>query len=342
MLAKTWKNEDLTNRFASEKMDGMRCLWDGGLSRGILKAQVPFANTAKDSRYKIEPVATGLWSRYGNVIHAPDWWLAQLPPIPLDGELYIPQHREETFSITKKLVPDDNEWRRVKFYIFDAPSYNSVLSDRDIKGTNFRKSLIGCLDWAKQLNDGLVMSWFSSKSPSWVYERIQSIANDVIVPLDQCKLTTNWREEIDVLLNKVSITKGEGIIIRDNVPWEPKRSKRLLKIKFEDDAEGIVIGYVGGKEGKTGDMVGKLGSLIVQWNSNIFNVGGMTQVERQLYTIDGKPADHIVKDYQGLAVQEQVVSKHFPIESRITFTYAGLTKNGIPQHAKLKRVRNYE
>ena len=62
--------------FISEKLDGTRCFWDGGLSRGLPTEQVPWASiidpkTGK-KKAKIKPIATGLWSRYGNPIIAPD------------------------------------------------------------------------------------------------------------------------------------------------------------------------------------------------------------------------------------------------------------------------------
>jgi len=75
--------------FVSTKYDGQRCIWDGGASRGIPKIEVPWANNKKDERYLERPIATGLWSRYGNVIHAPDWFLDGLPTgMLLDGELW--------------------------------------------------------------------------------------------------------------------------------------------------------------------------------------------------------------------------------------------------------------
>ena len=62
--------------FLSEKLDGTRCFWDGGLSRGVPTEQVPWASLIDpktgQKKTKIKPVATGLWSRYGNPIIAPD------------------------------------------------------------------------------------------------------------------------------------------------------------------------------------------------------------------------------------------------------------------------------
>ena len=94
--------------FMSEKLDGIRAFWDGGISRGIPAHKIKWANTAKDYRLKELPTATGLWSRYGKVIHAPDFWLDKMPPVPCDGELYCGRgegSRQLLTSAVKKFNP---------------------------------------------------------------------------------------------------------------------------------------------------------------------------------------------------------------------------------------------
>ncbi len=66
LLAQSWDNHiDLTYWWMSEKLDGVRAWWDG---RQFL-------------------------SRQGNVYHAPEWFTAGLPNVPLDGELCWPARR---------------------------------------------------------------------------------------------------------------------------------------------------------------------------------------------------------------------------------------------------------
>ncbi|HMA79100.1 MAG TPA: hypothetical protein VKP88_08340, partial [Candidatus Paceibacterota bacterium] len=94
MLADTYKADkhEAIGMIGSEKLDGMRALWDGGVSRGDATENVPWASVTNpktgEKKAKIKPIATGLWSRYGSPINAPDWFLDQLPTVPLDGELY--------------------------------------------------------------------------------------------------------------------------------------------------------------------------------------------------------------------------------------------------------------
>src|SRR5947209_10326787 len=62
LLAESWDSAlDPTGWWLSEKLDGVRAYWDG-------------------QRF---------WSRNGNLYHAPDWFVAGLPALPLDGELSL-------------------------------------------------------------------------------------------------------------------------------------------------------------------------------------------------------------------------------------------------------------
>jgi hypothetical protein len=49
--------------FISEKLDGTRCFWDGGVSRGVPTEEVPWASVIDPKtgkkKAKIKPVATG-------------------------------------------------------------------------------------------------------------------------------------------------------------------------------------------------------------------------------------------------------------------------------------------
>ena len=94
MFAKTYTGQDTTGWLMSEKLDGVRALWDG----------------------------EKLMSRNGNPFHAPKWFTTELPSVPLDGELYLGRGGfQKTVSITKKKKPVSNEWKRLIYRVFDAP-----------------------------------------------------------------------------------------------------------------------------------------------------------------------------------------------------------------------------
>lgn len=94
MLAKTMpEGFNPSGWWMSEKYDGVRAYWDG----------------------------EQLWTRQQNPIAAPESFTDQLPPIALDGELWLGHGRfEETASIVLSQTPDDR-WRKVRYLVFDAP-----------------------------------------------------------------------------------------------------------------------------------------------------------------------------------------------------------------------------
>ena len=85
---------------------------------------------------KIKPVATGLWSRYGNPIMAPDWWLNQLPSCPLDGELWAGRGK---FQLCRSICggddPDDR-FDQIVFAVYSSPPLTSIFGSGEIKNTN--------------------------------------------------------------------------------------------------------------------------------------------------------------------------------------------------------------
>jgi len=94
LLAKTWAGSDPTGWWMSEKLDGVRAVWD----------------------------CRTLSTRTGQTIHAPAWFLDGLPAgEPLDGELWIGRGEfQRTVGIARSLS-GGNEWRAVRFAAFDAP-----------------------------------------------------------------------------------------------------------------------------------------------------------------------------------------------------------------------------
>jgi DNA ligase-1 len=95
MLAKPWQPTlNPADFLVSEKLDGVRALWDGSVLR----------------------------FRSGRTIAAPSWLLAGLPKVALDGELWLGRHRFDALSgLVRKESPVDGEWRSVRYMVFDLP-----------------------------------------------------------------------------------------------------------------------------------------------------------------------------------------------------------------------------
>lgn len=337
MLAHHYKpyRDSLAGCYMSEKLDGMRCFWDGGVTRGMPKQYVSFANTEKDERYTVPQISTGLWSRLGNVIHAPADWLDKLPSVPMDGELYIYwQKRQYLMSTVKQLEPDDR-WEKVNFIVFDLPSLdwfdcpiNSKLIYEPKKDTPFRSKI----------------KLMEKYCPDHMHKQ-------TLLPMGKEQSHASAMEALD----SVTSLGGEGLMIRkpDSI-WYPRRDYGILKIKKMNDSEGVVLGYKSGAQTDKGSkLLGKMGSLKIKWRNTIFWLSGFTEDERTLGVVKGQQipekaqyaADfHKTNAAEGWAREnpEQecppfIEATHFPIGSLVTFKYRELTKDGMPEEARYWR-----
>ncbi len=139
--------------FISEKLDGGRSLWDGGITRGMKTEDVPWAGILDPKtgkrKAKIKPISTGLWSRYGNPINAPDWFLNLLPACPLDGELWAGRTKFQlTMSVIKDHVPNQNDWKQIKYAVYSSPPLIELFRTGEIKNANMLCN-INCADIEK-------------------------------------------------------------------------------------------------------------------------------------------------------------------------------------------------
>jgi DNA ligase-1 len=94
-LATPWASHwDPTPFALSEKLDGVRAIWDGGTLR----------------------------YRSGRTIAAPRWFTQVLPAHRLDGELWLGRGSFDRLSATVRTEPaPDEAWRAVRYMVFDAP-----------------------------------------------------------------------------------------------------------------------------------------------------------------------------------------------------------------------------
>lgn len=351
-LAKTFTGkENIAAWYMSEKLDGWRALWDGGITRGMPASAVPWANNDKKAHLVRAPKATGLWSRYGNVINAPDWFLDELPDFPLDGELWMgPNSFQAIMSATKRLVPGP-EWQMVSYLIFDSPSYREWLEDGEVRNKkNYMKVFKGFFDWASK--------YIKTKQRTFITggrnfeETLKLLEHELraggIVRLHvQTQLQFNVdgakKQALDYM-EKVVEAGQEGVIVRaPRSYWVPKRMPTMLKIKPENDAEGTVVGYYWGEETELGSkLMGRMGSVIVNWEGKKFCLSGFTDEERLLCTIGDANYDAAWREGMnnpGKLVSDSIQSPRFPRGSSITFTYRELTRDGLPKEARFLRVR---
>ncbi len=232
----------------SEKLDGMSAFWDGGYSRGMILSNVPFANLNKVKNIDIE--CTGLWSRMGKVIHAPDWFLDKMPPFAVTGELYAGKGKfQTTMSIVRKNEPGE-EWECISYNVFDAPN-RMVFSERAIRVANGQYWVIPEMSFLAEkfcLDGGRLLPW----------ETVYSMLNGLPV-IDNIRIDsgTNLWKRRDTVIKK----GGEGIVLKHSQwVWSPERSKQIFKMKGILDCHVEVTGKTEGK----GRNKGKVGAWIVR------------------------------------------------------------------------------
>ena len=207
----------LADYWVSEKLDGARALWDG----------------------------QSLRFRSGRPVPAPAWFVAGLPPEPLDGELWLGRGRfAELSGIVRRQQPRDDEWRQVRFMVFEQPDGAGSFTERA--------------------------------------ERLKAIVARAGVPwlqvVEQFRVAD--RAALQARLDAVVAGGGEGLMLhRADAPYVTGRSDALLKLKPRLDAEATVLAHLPGR----GRLAGMMGALLVETPSGVrFQLGtGFTDAERR-------------------------------------------------------------
>lgn len=217
LLAQVYsKGIPVQDYLVSEKYDGVRALWDG----------------------------QQLVTRTGNVIHAPAWFTQGFPKQALDGELWLARREFDRLSgIVRKEVAMDDEWRKVRYLVFELPQAQG----------NFEARAQRIKQLIKQAN----------------LPHLQAV--------EQYRLPNH--KALQLKLNQVVIQGGEGLMLhRADALYVTGRSDVLLKLKPYFDAEATVIAHTAGR----GKYQGKLGALVVETKDGVrFKLGtGFTDAER--------------------------------------------------------------
>ena len=233
MLAQTWKGEDPTGWWMSEKLDGMRAYWTG------------------DEFY----------TRNGNVVAAPKWFKAAMPPIALDGELTMGRTLfQDTISVVRKATPRDPRWKNIKYIVFDAPEMEGPFEAR----MNFLRDVV---EKARRR-----YRWERTRGSN-------TPTHSPLVMVDQIKIRS--RDHLKKYHDKVVRLGGEGVMIRrPQSNYLRKRSWDLQKVKNFLDTEAVITGYAEGK-GKYEGMLGAYRARLLKGTKKAFQVGsGITDLDR--------------------------------------------------------------
>ncbi|MCK9388182.1 MAG: DNA ligase [Sulfuritalea sp.] len=196
ILAERYRGDiDVSRYWVSEKLDGVRASWDG-----------------KNLRF-----------RSGNPAPAPKWFLDALSRQPLDGELWLGRGTFDQLSaIVRRQLPDDAEWRRVRYMIFELPNAPGSFTDR--------------VEQIKAITAAANLPWLQA------------------VPQFRLPDAVALQKK----LRDIVRSGGEGLMLhRDDAVYETGRSSALLKVTPWQDAEATVVAHLPG-QGKYIGMVGAL------------------------------------------------------------------------------------
>lgn len=347
--------DEIGGHYMSEKLDGIRVFWDGGLTRDVPTTQVPWAGVLNPKtgqmKTKVRPVSTGLWSRYGNPIIAPNWFLNQLPCIPLDGELFAGRGKfQKTVSYVKKDTPVDEEWENIKFAVFSCPNLWDVMRDGEIKNPqmvcdidlNKIRRFVNDLPHNEefvhlQCQGGLTFASELANLNHWM-----DPTSNVAYMVPQMMLPSDNDEAYSVAMSRakeVMLEGGEGVILRHpDAIWTPKRTSAILKMKQCLDDEGTLVGFTSGRKTNKGSkLLGKIGALILDYKGQRLELSGLTEAEREFST---DIATEYAINHPGEDMREGTMAKHFKLGQSISFLYRELSDSLIPKEARFLRVRN--
>ncbi|HJW04288.1 MAG TPA: DNA ligase [Azospira sp.] len=219
LLAEIYRNSvDVSAYWISEKYDGVRAIWDGRILR----------------------------FRSGRIVPAPAWFLAGLPQEALDGELWLGRGQFDALSaIVRREQPDEAEWRRVRYMIFELPGAPGTFSER--------------------------------------IERMGAIVRAIRTPWLEAVAQFRVQDRTALLqrLHTVLQAGGEGLMLhRADAPYLTGRRDVLLKLKPWLDAEATVVGYRPGR-GKYAGMMGGLQLVTPDGRRFILGTGFSDALRRQ-------------------------------------------------------------
>jgi DNA ligase 1 len=215
--------------------------------------------------------------RSGRPIAAPAWFLDRLPAQPLDGELWLGRGRFDALSAAvRRTAVRDDEWHALRYMVFELPGGMGPFAAR-----------------------AAMLRQIATRA-AWPQ----------LVAVDQ--ETVGSRSDLRRRLDAVVHAGGEGLMLhRADAPYLTGRSKVLLKLKPQHDAEATVVGHLPG----TGRHEGRLGAL-------------------QVRTPEGR------EFMLGTGFSDTQRKAPPPRGSVVTFSYRGHTETGLPRFASFLRARD--
>ena len=220
--------------YLSEDIEGVRCFWDGGISRYVATDKVPWAsikNPKTGERKIIKPFASGLWSQYGNPIIAPDWFLDKLPPFACDGVI----HGEAVADACASHVPH-SAFSGLQYSVWSSPTSHSFFQTGLVKNTSMDVQIDyqACLRFMKKhapdfesINKGATLEQELFMMRGWNgWDEQVHIAPSIILPRKPLRA----KAAVSIHAKRILDNGGTGMLIRyPHHTWVPKRVDYVLR-----------------------------------------------------------------------------------------------------------------
>ncbi len=185
----------------SEKLDGVRALWDG----------------------------TTLRFRSGRIVPAPKWFTARLPATPLDGELWMARRKFDALSGTvRKTQPVATEWRLVTYMVFELPQGSGTFESR----AEQLRGIVQAAAWP-QLQ---AVEQFRVASPVALQARLKAVVaaggEGLMLHKADAPVATG---RSDVLLKLKAVQDAEAVVVA-HVPGKGKYAGQLGALDVKTDS----------------------------------------------------------------------------------------------------------
>lgn len=202
LLANVYRDEiDVSRYLVSEKLDGVRAVWDG----------------------------SSLFFRSGKPVHAPAWFVEALPKEPLDGELWLGRGSFERLSgIVRREVPVDAEWREVRYMLFELPGAPGTFRQRAERMAEIVRQ--AGIPWLRQIEQFSVVDRSSLKKR--LHEVVKSGGEGLMLHLADAPYESG---RSDTLLKLKPWQDAEAVVV-EHLPGKGKYTGQLgaLRVRLPD------------------------------------------------------------------------------------------------------------
>ncbi len=204
---------------------------------------------------------------------APEWFKDAMPNVDLDGELFAGREFFQYMGTVRKKVPVDDEWKKIKYMVYDMPEEDNDFGER-----------------IKKLE-----------------KVVKDNGSDIVVFAKQIVITSI--PQMEKIYKTVLEKGGEGIMMKcPSSQYEDKRSNFMLKYKPSFDSEAVIVDYHMGNgkyDGVLGGFICKpllnydTYSIIDPDENHEFSISGMDDSIRESYKSTHPVGTIITYEYSG-------------------------------------------